>query len=328
MAKALDAARSPLVAAAESSFSAEESAHIASGGESSIGDPAPSVTSAPEPQQTEAPVTQAAVVETTPPVTEQKMVPHGALHEERERRKAAEQRLVTLEERTNVLLQKFNAPAPTPAPTAAPLPDPEKDPAGFMSGVLQQFGGDLQALKGFVQQTQDQQEAARAQATLAARAQAGESEFMSRTPDYMEAVRHLLSVRNNQLFHMGYKDPAERAALLQQEKQAIAARAAELDVNPAEMVYGLAQSIGYQPKAPDATQPPATQPPAASAAPAQMTEAERLERIKKGQGQAMSLGSTNGTGPVPLTAQRLLEMTPDQFAEVMKTAEGRAAMGS
>jgi len=46
---------------------------------------------------------------------------------------------------------------------------------------------------------------------------------------------------------------------------------------------------------------------------------QRLQNIAAGQQQARSLGAARGSGPAPLTAQRLLEMSEKDFAKILET---------
>jgi hypothetical protein len=64
------------------------------------------------------------------------------------------------------------------------------------------------------------------------------------------------------------------------------------------------------------------------AVPAPGDAAERLRTVASGQRQGASLGALRGSGPHPLTAQRLLEMSDAEFARAIATPEGRALLGA
>lgn len=265
------------------------------------------------------------------------MVPHAALHQEREEHKATKanlaaerQRLQTLEERTNLLLQGMGQQRqPQPAePQQQPLPPLEQDPVGHLVGAMRQQGVTMQALQQAQQQQTMQSQMAAQIAALQNEAVAREHEFRATTPDYDAATNWLRGRREQTLEAMGY-NASERANLLHQESLGIAARALQMGQNPASMIYAIAKGNGYTGAAQTASDgsdsaPQAAAPPATPAAPA---SPERLQQIAAGQQQGRSLGQARGTGPVPLTTARLLEMSDNEFHEKMKTPEGRALLG-
>jgi len=53
-----------------------------------------------------------------------------------------------------------------------------------------------------------------------------------------------------------------------------------------------------------------------------------LAQVAAGQQQARGLSGARGSGPAPMTAQRLLEMSDAEFTKSLETEEGRALMGA
>lgn len=245
----------------------------------------------------------------------QQTVPHGAFHEERERRKAAEQQLAEmrrerqiLEERTNIILQRLNQP-PAPPEQPQPLPALNDDPLGHLVGTIDRQQREIAQLSQVAQQTTAQQQQAQLIAQVQMHAAAAEQQFRQAAPDYDAAAQHLLAQRDSELEDAGFGDPVQRQALLQQEALGIAVRAIQQGRNPAEMIYELAKLRGYQ-KA--EAQPAAQQQPSA---------AERLQQINAGQQQSRSVGAMRGSAPPSLTSQRVLEMSDKQFAEFLAKAD-------
>ncbi len=266
------------------------------------------------------------------PPAPQRTVPLAALHEERERRKQAEkdreldrERMRTLEERTNLLLQqRFGQQQPEhkpqdPAKPEIPLLD--KDPVGHIIGTQQdlrrQFDQQQAASQQWNTQFQQQLQAQQAVTMLTQRAQALEHEFTMEHPDYADAVRHLTAQRHKELELIGFLDPAERHTVIQQEGLGLAARSIQTGRNPAAAIYELAKQRGFA--------PPAKPDPAAPAAP---TAEQRIQNIAAGQQQARSLGNARGTGPTNLTAQSLAAMTDKEFEKMLETPEGMALLGA
>lgn len=255
-----------------------------------------------------------------------RMVPHAAMHEERVRRQSAEQRLAdsekarqTLEERTNLILQRFPQPQQQPAqqqPQAAEIPSVEQDPVGHIVGVMQQQGAVLrdviQALIGIGQQNQQ----AQAVTQLGDHAKVLEAQYAATTPDYNDAVGYLRGQMDKELQLQGWSDPGERVRMLNHQALQVAANAIQNRRNPAEDLYNYAKLRGYQ------------QAPAAQEAP-QASAAQRLDNVARGQQQsARSLGNVRGSGPAPMTAATLAAMSDNDFMKMMDTPEGKALMGS
>lgn len=270
----------------------------------------------------------------------QRTVPLAALHEERERRKRAEQdrdaereRQRLLEERTNILLQRIGqqqaAPEQqrAPAPAQPAIPDLATDPVGHILATQRAQQQKLDEFSGATKQQTDelnqkflqQQELA----ALAQHAQALEQQFSVDNPDYPQAVQHLVKVRHQELEAIGFRNPGERHRIIQNEGLGVAARMLQQGGNPAEAIYALAKMRGYAAPAQAASGPAQTETPQGSAAVEQ-----RLQNVAAGQQQARSLGNVRGSGPAPLTAQRLLQMTEAEFAKTIGTPEGKALLGA
>ncbi len=327
------------------SLTPSEQAHIDSRGETAIEAEAPA---AEEAEPVEEP---AAVAEPEPAAVEDaddgeppaaadgkpSMVPHAALHEARQKEKAAakmaedyrlraeqsEKNRLLMEERTNMILQSLAQPQQQAAPEPE-LPPIEQDPAGHIIALLQQQQKVIDALQQQNQQrsqwdqqsVQQQQQMQQLQA-IANRSVSMERQFIEANPDYNDATAHLMKVRDAELAAVGYQDPAERQAILQQEAQQIGIRAAAMNANPAEWVYKIAETRGYKKAAAAQEVIP----------PNGADNVTRLQTAQRGKDQSASLSQVRGTGSVPMTAQRLLEMSPEEFAEALKTPAGKALMG-
>lgn len=237
------------------------------------------------------------------------MVPHGALHEERRMRQEAERRAALLEERMNLILQRIpqQEQPKSDQPQTPPIPELDKDPVGNLSGRLDRQDNILrvlaQAIAGQGQQTQQQQETA----AMAARATAMEREFAARTPDYQQALDHLLNSRVAELAAAGLTDPAEVQMLISREAGDMAKTAMQRGINPAELVYKSAQARGYRPK-------PPTPPPNNGAA-------EQIETIARGQQQSRGVHQVAGRAGAPTPATVIADMPQEEFDAWLKKAK-------
>ncbi len=255
-------------------------------------------------------------------------VPHAALHEERTRRQETERLLAderkarqTLEERTNLILQRFAAPqqpATQAQPSTPEIPPFDQDPAGHILGQVRQQGAILGELVQAVTGQSRQNEAAAGMQQLTTRAAAMERDFAATNPDYDKASAHLFEMRRQELVAAGWTDPAEIQTMMANEATGLAARALQQGRNPAAVVYELAKLRGY------AVAPP----PANGAGNGAADATEQLRTIERGQQQARSVGNLRGAGPAPLTAAALAEMSEADFLKAFGTPEGKALMGS
>jgi hypothetical protein len=255
----------------------------------------------------------------------QSMVPHAALHEAREKERAAvarateaERKAQVLEERTNLILQRFAAPQPATQPqqpSTPEIPSFDQDPAGHILGQVRQQGAILGELVQAVTGQSRQAEAQAGVQQLTVRASAMEREFAAQNPDYDKASAHLFEMRRQELIAAGWDDPAEIQTMMVNEATGLAARALQQGRNPAAIVYELAKLRGYT------TAPPPQETNGAAAS------AEQLRTIERGQQQSRSVGNLRGAGPAPMTAARLADLDPDEFLQWMGKKEGRALMG-
>lgn len=264
----------------------------------------------------------------------QGMVPHAAMHEERTRRQDVERQLAeerlarqeerrarqTLEERTNLILERFAAPQQQPTQAGPMLPEIpafDQDPAGHILGQVRQQGAILGELVQAVTGQNRQNEAQAGVQQLTVRAAAMEREFAAANPDYDKASAHLFDMRRQELMAAGWSDPAEIHTMMVNEATGLAARALQQGRNPAEVVYQLAKLRGYN-GAPAGGEAPGNGAQLPAAAEGQ------LRTIAAGQQQSRPV---RGSGPVPLTAARLAEMSPEEFSKMMQKKEGRDLMG-
>jgi len=190
-------------------------------------DAAPDDTAAPAPQADTTPAADDVPADDPDAPAGQKpnrMVPLGALHEERERRKAleatvAEERRArqVLEERTNIILQRLG-PQQQPAQDQTPqIPDLNTDPVGHITGSIEQVRQQLANLQNQGQLTQQQQQQAAQIQMLQQHAMVREHAFRADNPDYDQAVTFLRKQRDNELEAQGWTDPVQRQALITQE---------------------------------------------------------------------------------------------------------------
>lgn len=265
-----------------------------------VADPPPA---APAPEQEPAPVDQQDVpADQAQP--ENRMVPHAALHEERQRRKEAEARMRELEERTiesfrraSELEARLNA---MTAPEQPRAPSVEDDPVAVVKD-LDNWRRD--------QQRRDQ---AREQHNALLQAFAADGEqFASKAPDYVQALEFWAKSVIEEAQLAGYPPDQARAYAAQTQAQ-IVARAMMERASAAERLYTLAKRRGY-------------------AAPAEQTprvDPERaLQAVARGQESSRSLASSGGTTQPRLSIETALKMSREEFGKLSEDQFRRLAGG-
>ncbi len=257
-----------------------------------------------------APETQAAEAKEEP--SERKTVPITALHEEREARKAAQQRARELEQqlqrlsgRLDVLNQAIN-----PQQQTKPL-DPREQPVEAV--VVHE-----DRLRALEERTRAEEQNRHFSAALAASTQ----EFAKRQPDLQDAFNYLERHRTEELRTAGIAD-ADIPAIIVNEAAQISSLAFQQGANPAERLYNIAKTRGYAPKPAEPEHKPGIldQPrgPDGKFAPA-----DKIETVAKAQKAAKSLSASGGGGATDLTLESLASMTDDEFAALTDKAWRKA----
>lgn len=248
-----------------------------------------------------------AIEETTEPlvkeeqVAEEKpvktsMVPHAALHEEREARKSAEKRARDLEEQ----FARFDERRKTLAElqekqeVKEERPDPDKDALG----ALKYTQREIEALRAAELRREQEAQNGRQMQQIAYHAANREREFAEKTKDYSEASEFLLNSRLRELMAIGNNEIDARN-LLEQEKFNLAAQALQRGQNPAEIVYNIAKERGFSTK---------------------QTE-EKLEKLEKNQKANVSLSNVSGTSASNKfpSAQEISKMSDEEFVKFEKS---------
>lgn len=221
-------------------------------------------------------------------------VPQGALHQERERRKATEAQFQTLQQQLAELQAKLNP------PPEIVVPDPILDPAGFKKFQIDQITQRAQEKAD----SERRQAEAQQQQALTMRLVQDVNAFKATTPDYDNAFRHAVQARREELSFYG-NAPEAIEQQLEVDVQAIVHQAYSQGKNPAELFYSYAKMRGYQGAAPVAPQP--------SQAAAQVNA---LAQAQKQTATMATAGGPSNDGGV--TIETLSKMSEAQLAKMPK----------
>ena len=244
--------------------------------------------------------------------TEEKQVNLGALHEERQRRKEADERArqaeikaAKYEARVQAWLDAQQQSKQEPQVEL----DPDKDIFTFAKHVGKEVGD----IRAELQQQRQAVQAAREKQQYFDWANKHEPAFIKENPDYIDAVKHLREQRFEELVEMGY-EPNQANEIVQNDEYGLVRQAHQMGKNPAEYAYNLAKRRGYQKRA------AGTQ-----------SLSERMGTIAAGQKNNQTLSSVGGrAGGGELSARDLLSMDKDEFESFMNKSpkQFRRIMGS
>lgn len=263
----------------------EETAFFDSGGAKSPEKPQESEVKA-EPEKSEEAKEKVSGEEQTQDTKPEKVVPLAALHEERGKRKGLEQRLRDIELENARYSERFKL----VEQQQTKAPDPSEDPLAY---IQQQIPKELDEVnkKLSAYEKREQQQAAHQQ--LVAQYSQDADRFRTHTADFDQAYKYAVESRVREYQLIGHPNPVAAA---QNDEMQIALHAYQIGKNPAEVIYDIAKSRGYQTPKPD------------------KQAAEKLAQIEKGQAANKSLASAGGTsGAEEMTAKQLLEMPMDEF---------------
>ena len=225
----------------------------------------------------------------------------GALHEERAKRRELERQLQELlpikerysklESRTEEILRRMQE------DQAPQIPEWEKDPLGHTKTRIETQEERLARLEREEEQrremAQHQSEYMQFRNVVAQHTH----QFMAKTPDYAQAYQHLMTMQAEALQEAGFP-PEQIRVTLEQYETAIARKALEDGVNPAERAYAMAKKMGYK------------------GAPTPSHAEQKLQNIAAGQRASASLSDAAGSAKPQLDAKTLAEMPDEDFAKI------------
>lgn len=230
---------------------------------------------------------------TQPEQTKQeKMVPYGAMHEERMRRQELQREIESYKQRTERMERTFQEVMQRTQPQERP-PVFDEDP---LEALRYNQNKQAEAVE-FMYQTLEQQ---RAQAEHSQRLNAFKEmcdnsvqEFQKVAPDYQDAYRWLTENRLQEYETLGY-DRKTAINLMIDDEKALAATAYRNGINPCERLYELAKHRGYKNQSTQAS-------------------SDKFNQLERGMKASKSLGAPGGSAPQAMTLEALASMDDDDF---------------
>ncbi len=180
-------------------------------------------------------------------------VPHGALHEARERIKALTVQIDELKKQPQLSEEEReilkDLKAQRAAEKAPKTPEFLEDPKGYIDAKEKAVTEALKKLSEADTARTEAEKQQQAQAALVATLAGHETAFIAKTPDYHDALTHMRNVRTSQLKMMF---PQATDQQIQQhigrEELGGAQQILQAGGNPAEFAYNYAKTLGYTPK--------------------------------------------------------------------------------
>lgn len=237
----------------------------------------------------------------------EKMVSLSALHEERERRKELQRKLEAQEERSTKIEERqtkiLEAIISNKQPPEQEFIDPLKKLEDEVTGLRQTI-----TQKDKI--AEDADKSLREEQALVDRYKGSADAYTKEKPDFMEARTHLINSRIEELQLMGTAPEMIAQEIKALEKQ-IVKDAYGREVNPAELIYKLAEKRGYKPGAPK-------------------QQDKTVEEIDKGLKASKSLSSSGGSQSSSddlekMSATELGELSPDEFNSLWKKFEKKSS---
>ncbi len=248
------------------------------------------------PAETPAPVAETPAPEADKPPPG--MVPQGALHQERERRKETERQFQELQRQFAEIQAKLNP------PPEIVVPDPVLQPEAFKQFQIDQI---KQRAAEKAKTEHDYQEM-----QIMARVNQDVQQFRAATPDYDQAFQHAVKVRREELAFYG-NSPEQIDQQIETDVRAIVQQAYTQGKNPGELFYGYAKMRGYSPAQ-------------AARDPVPQQAAAQVQALAEAQRQTQSMATAGGpSNDGGITIETLAKMSEAQLAKMPK-AERDAMM--
>lgn len=252
------------------------------------------------PAETPAPVAETPASEPDKPPPG--MVPQGALHQERERRKETERQFQELQRQFAEIQAKLNP------PPEIVVPDPVLQPEAFkqfqIDQIKQRAAEKAEADRQAQERAQEQQ--------IMARVNQDVQQFRAATPDYDQAFQHAVKVRREELAFYG-NSPEQIDQQIETDVRAIVQQAYTQGKNPGELFYGYAKMRGYSPAQ-------------AAKDPIPQQAAAQVNALAEAQRQTQSMATAGGpSSDGGVTIETLAKMSEAQLAKMPK-AERDAMM--
>lgn len=244
-------------------------------------------------------------LEAQPPAEppQSRMVPHEALHQERQRSAQAIRTAQLATARLNAILTAQHGRGPG---TEVPMPDINQDPAGYILALEQR-------LTQFQQERQQENQYRQIDNAL----EQDEAMFAQTVPDYDDASTYFVNSRAQELLQFYPPDKAKQ--IMTEEARQIANQAWQRGMSAGQVIYQLATARGYRTGMNQQPQPVQPQyQPQPNGGGVQPQAAVRAVRAGQQASRSLSGGGGGSLSTEELNAEALLNMSDDEFERYLK----------
>ena len=255
-----------------------------------------------------------------PRPAESKTIPLASLHRERER----------WQREVNDLKAEMAKIAAATAPKPVPPPNPAEQPLEYLAWQEEQRQKQTAEHETKAEaEKRERAESERHEQVVNYYAEAAD-EARDAVPDFDDAYSHLTRWGDQQLKMQGYRNPMQRAQMLQQHEFDLVSQAMHQGFNPAEVIYRKAWEHGYQGR----QQAPAPQPapmmqqsaPAPQPAPPRDPATGQFQPSAPTRAAPKSLSSVAGVpGGQPLDGKSIADMDVSEFDRTFLDPRNREA---
>ncbi len=231
-------------------------------------------------------------------------VPHGALHEERMRRKELQKELEDyrekfsrVDERLKILGEKN---------TNQEIPSFEMDPLGYSKYEIDKLKGGFEDVSKRVPENIKRLEGEIETLRLQRVIERQEATFERDKPDYRDSLNFFIKTRIETAQEMGYDEDSARS-MVTSELQEATQRAISNGKNPAEIIYNISAKYGFKSNN-------------------SAKEASKIDALKKAESATKSLSEVGGHAKGELSAESLADMSDEDFSKI-SDEQFRKAMG-
>lgn len=253
---------------------------------------------APETPEVETPETPEAPEAKQEEAPEPKTVPIAALSEARKQSKQLREQMEERDRTNASAIAELNAKLERLANPPALEPSYDDSPAEFLRLEQERSKAEIKELREGLdkraKETESQTQQRQVIDYVKSEMEKSEYAFVSKTPDYMDAVNYLRSVSEKNLRAQGVTDPAIIKKVTDQQSFGIAVNALQQGLNPAEVAYTFAKNYGYTHKV-DAT--------------------KQVKAMAEAQGRTQTMG--NGKSDTTLSISALAQMDDEELADVV-----------
>lgn len=215
------------------------------------------------------------------------------------------------QEQTQALKQQFDQLASHVRTAAQPevqVPDKDEDPMGYYAHQFENLERTVKQQQEHQRRIEEEQKRAQQMNQFVSAYQQQAAEFAQEQADFSDAYRFLENSRITEYTAAGYT-PQEASRMLQEDEVALASRAWQDGVNPAERLYQMAVARGYSP----------------NAVPEPAPQASKLESVEKGLKNAKSLSNAKSKSvTAKLDASMIDQMSDDEFDKYFSQMKNQA----